>query len=317
MIRTITLNTGFDETYTVSDLEYGGVRDVVDYRSEPSGKGINAARVLRGLGVPVHVYGLIGESDRALFSTRLAMDRIDCTLASVPGNTRRNLTLTSVSQAAPAAHCRAAGFSLSDDEAVTQLVDRLAAECRPGDLVSIHGSTPHGLPVDTWTRFARIAQEMQVPLVVDVYGAPLLSVLAGGGVLCCKPNAAEMAVLPAVAGTPGEAGVMAALRFMLRQGVALPTVSLGGRGLWSVIEGRVWSALATIPYPKVLVGAGDACVAGMMAQMMDARSSPRDIIARGVAVAGAHVAGYTGGQLSARSQDMQRSIVFTDQGPLL
>ena len=47
MIRTVTLNTGFDELFTVSALDFGGVSDLREHRTLASGKGINAARVHR------------------------------------------------------------------------------------------------------------------------------------------------------------------------------------------------------------------------------------------------------------------------------
>jgi fructose-1-phosphate kinase PfkB-like protein len=44
MIRTITLNTGFDEVFTVSGISFGGVERVLDHSELAAGKGINAAR---------------------------------------------------------------------------------------------------------------------------------------------------------------------------------------------------------------------------------------------------------------------------------
>ena len=67
MIRTVTLNTGFDELFTVSALEPGGVTEAREHRTLASGKGINAARTIAALGEPVKAYGLVGKADRDLF----------------------------------------------------------------------------------------------------------------------------------------------------------------------------------------------------------------------------------------------------------
>jgi fructose-1-phosphate kinase PfkB-like protein len=43
VLRTVTLNSGFDDTFTVSGLDWGGVGRVRGFRSVPSGKGVPRA----------------------------------------------------------------------------------------------------------------------------------------------------------------------------------------------------------------------------------------------------------------------------------
>ncbi|HEY0514010.1 MAG TPA: hypothetical protein VGH73_19030 [Thermoanaerobaculia bacterium] len=50
MIRTVTLNTGFDEVFTVSAVDFGGVTETQRHVTLASGKGINAARTIAALG---------------------------------------------------------------------------------------------------------------------------------------------------------------------------------------------------------------------------------------------------------------------------
>lgn len=315
MIRTITLNTGFDETFVVSETVPGGVSDVLERKVQPSGKGVNAARALAALGLPVRVYGLVGRADEGLFAQQLAEEGIESTLAAVDGVTRRNLTLLSSREGLPAAHFRAPGFSLRDDNSIATLLGRLAEECRRGDIVSLHGSTPTGLPSPTWARFARLARERAARLVIDVYGQALPTTLADGGATLCKPNQEEMRVLPgAQVGVVAEAA-RAALRWMNAHGVELPLISLGGNGVVYLEGGHVFSAALPVARPKILVGAGDACVAGLVAGLSRPGAAKARIAAEGIATAAAHVEGCSDSDLARRARELLEAVRVSDLGP--
>jgi fructose-1-phosphate kinase PfkB-like protein len=83
VIRTITLNTGFDEFYIVDDIEFGGVRQVRSHYTLASGKGINAARVACALGARVTAYGLVGKNDQERFGTLLQDAHVESRLVTV------------------------------------------------------------------------------------------------------------------------------------------------------------------------------------------------------------------------------------------
>src|SRR4051794_10511457 len=87
MIRTVTLNTGFDELFTVSALDFGGVSDLREHRTLASGKGINAARTIAALGEPVKAYGLIGRADRDRFQSLLERDGVETALVPIDAPT--------------------------------------------------------------------------------------------------------------------------------------------------------------------------------------------------------------------------------------
>lgn len=312
MIRTITLNTGFDETCVVSETLRGGVAELRERSVQPSGKGVNAARVLLSLGIPTRAYGLVGRADSDLFARQLADEGIESSLVGVEGATRRNLTLLSLREGLPAAHFRAAGFSLGDDSAVATLLDRLRDECREGDIVSLHGSTPAGLPAHTWQRFARVARERAAKLVVDIYGPALPMTIADGGATISKPNQEEMRVLPGANTEPIDQAARNALRWMHANGVELPLITLGARGVMFLDDGRF--AIATVPVSRqrLLVGAGDACVAGLIAGLTRRRATPMRIAAEGVATAAAHVEGCRGPALAKRAGELLEAVTVCE-----
>jgi 1-phosphofructokinase family hexose kinase len=292
MIRTVTLNTGFDELFTVSALDFGGVSDLREHRTLASGKGINAARTIAALGEPVRAYGLIGRADRDLFQSLLERDGVETALVPIDAPTRRNLTVLDLASGRPAAHVRAPGFTLDDPAPVEALLTELESDVQPGDLVSLHGSLPQGLDPRTWARLGRTALDRGAVLLLDLYGEPLLHAL-DLPVALAKPNEEEIRIFPGVTG-PDDA-----LRYLAARGVALPVVSRGAEGLSFLIAGRIGTARQAVAKPRFLVGAGDACMAGLIVGR--ARGLPDvEAVRFAVAVAAAHVAGVAVGQAGER-----------------
>jgi len=309
MIRTVTLNTGFDEVFTVNCLTFGGVADVLARRVFPSGKGINAARVVAALGTPVVAYALVGADDHDTFAAHLAGEGVECRLAPVPGGTRRNLTLL-VDDGQPAAHFRGRGFELVDEAPVRSLLGILLGDIRPGDIVSLHGATPSGLPTTTWASFAAAASSRGARVMADIYGAPLVELVERCALLACKPNEEEAQVLPVpVQHSPG-----AALRYLASRGVQFPTISLGARGLAFLRDDALWVARCPVSDARMLVGAGDACTAGLAVALWEGAEGA-DAARRGVAAAGAHVEGRSASDLGARARELMATVTLERMAP--
>jgi 1-phosphofructokinase len=297
MIRTVTLNTGFDELFTVSALEPGGVTEVREHRTLPSGKGINAARTIAALGEPVKAYGLIGRADLDLFQNLLRREGVETALVPLDAPTRRNLTVLDLASGRPAAHVRAPGFTLDDPAPVDALLAELEHDVQPGDLVSLHGSLPQGLDPRTWARLGRAAVDRGAVLLLDLYGEPLLHAL-DLPVAVCKPNEEEIRILPGVTG-PDDA-----LRYLAARGVGLPVVSRGAEGLSFLVEGRIGTARLPVEKPRFLVGAGDACMAALIVARQRGLSD-LEAVRFAVAVAAAHVAGVAVGLGGERLEEIR------------
>jgi 1-phosphofructokinase len=307
VLRTVTLNSGFDDTFTVSGLEWGGVGRVRGFRSVPSGKGVNAARAAAALGVPVCAYSLVGRDDAATFAAALQSEGIEHRLVAVPGSTRHNLTLVPGSADRVAAHLVAQGFQLRDAQPVAALADRLLGECRPGDVVSCNGSVPGGVPATVWADLVAALRDADVAVVLDVQGEAMLRALAAGPVALAKPNESEIAALPGVE-SDGPDPVAEALQSLAGSGVAHPVVTLGSAGAAFLRDGRVHRAACPVERPVVAVGAGDAFLAGVCAAILAGRGEAADLVSAGLAAAAAHVAGLTGDGLRAGYEQHLRRV---------
>lgn len=153
-LRTVTMNTGYDDYYSVSGLSWGGRGTQHRFESVCSGKGISCARTATALAIPHVAYGLIGEHDHDDFSRRLADEHIEHRLFRVPGTARHNLTLVDATGEKVAAHFMAAGYSFDSPLVVAPMVETVLAETRPGDIVTLNGSTSKGLASETWAALA-------------------------------------------------------------------------------------------------------------------------------------------------------------------
>ncbi len=253
-LRTVTLNTGYDDHFTVGDPVWGGVAPMHSFRSVCSGKGISCARAATALGVPNVAYALVGGEDKPDYSRRLTEEGIVHRLISVPGATRHNLTLVDAAGEKVAAHFVAQGFTLDGSDDVAPLVDTLLGDVRPGDLVTLNGSVPTGLPASTWADLARAVIERGAEVIVDAQQQALVEALEVEGVLAFKPNDEEILAIPGVAAADPDDRVAVALEALRAAGVRLPMVSLGARGVAYLpgpsIHLADQEAEATAPHPR-------------------------------------------------------------------
>src|SRR5438105_15247950 len=149
-ILTVTLNTSVDTTLTMpSPFMVGETHKVRDVLKLPGGKGINVARVLHTLGVPVHVTGLAGGPAAEFIKTGLAEAGIDSTFLPIAGASRTCIAVvecdshrvTEVNEPGPT-------ITGSEAQAFLDLYEKLL----PGvEAVMLSGSLSPSLPDDYYT----------------------------------------------------------------------------------------------------------------------------------------------------------------------
>lgn len=298
VLRTVTLNTGYDDYYSVSGLDWGGVGAMHAYRSVCSGKGVSCARTAVALGLKTVAYALVGADDAVDYSARLAAEGIAHHLFEVPGSTRHNLTLIDAAGELVGAHFVGAGFTLRDTAPLEALTRSVLADVEAGDIVTLNGSTPLGLPADTWAGLARAVIERGARVIVDAQRDALVAALAVEGVLAFKPNDEEILALPQVSGAPDP--VRTALDSFAAAGAELPLVSLGVDGVTFLINGTRFRGSCPVERPVQAVMAGDAFVAGL-AWGASADDDPASWVRHGLAAAAAHVSGLSGQPLRAEA----------------
>ena len=261
MIVTVTPNPSLDRTLHLPLLEPGAVNRATTTMTEPSGKGVNVALALHGVGAEVRaVLPVGGGTGRDL---RSALEQLGLDVVGVPikGEIRSNVSL--VEADGRSTKVNEPGPALSDDE-----VDALCAAARTGDRVLWAGSLPAGFAPSRLARAVAEARAAGRWVAVDASGPVLAAVLddAAGVPHLVKPNADELAeVLGVELRTVGD--VEAAARTLLGRGVRTVLVSLGGAGALLVDADLPGALYGAAPVRRVVntVGAGDAFLAGYLA----------------------------------------------------
>jgi tagatose 6-phosphate kinase len=93
VIAVVCLNPAIDVTFFVDELAPGMSHRVGQSRERAGGKGLNVARVLRQLDVPVVVVGFVGGRRGAVVRSELDDAALPHRLVDVAGETRRSVTV--------------------------------------------------------------------------------------------------------------------------------------------------------------------------------------------------------------------------------
>jgi fructose-1-phosphate kinase PfkB-like protein len=312
MIRTITLNPGFDHVFHVGAADEG-VGQIHEYSVLAAGKGVNAARVAVALGASAVAYALVGARDASRFAELMDTDGVSSQLFAVAGvRTRNNLTVLEIGSERPAAHFKAEGLLLRDHASVERLAARLYRDIRPDDVVGLHGSNPRGCDVGVWADLAQRAEKLGARLFVDVNGRGLPVVLGASAPMICKPNVHEIGALAEHPSSSDKMTVGRALDLMSDRGVKFPMVTLGRQGVALRIGNEKLRAFNEIDRAVVEVGAGDAMSAALESRYREIQSDPMGAVRWSIAVASAYVSGVAVRHLDNEAAKRTSAVVVED-----
>ncbi|HYD43233.1 MAG TPA: 1-phosphofructokinase family hexose kinase [Anaeromyxobacter sp.] len=270
MIYTVTLNPALDREYEVPALVLGEVLRASTVREDLGGKGFNVSRALLALGTPSVAVGLVGgPAGRRIAEGLSALGLATELVTLAAGETRTNVTVV-----APDRHVKVnePGPTVGPEEEA-QLVARVRALARAGDLWVLSGSLPPGARPELYAELVRIVQGAGARALLDTSGPALRAGCAAAPFLV-KPNAVEARELTGIALAPlalGGAAQPAAesdgeLRAVLdaihRLGPAHVLLTLGADGAVLSDGARTWRATPPAVEERNPIGAGDALLAG-------------------------------------------------------
>jgi 6-phosphofructokinase 2 len=230
-------------------------------RYHPGGNGINVARALARLGVPLRCCSIVGgESGNLLL--RLLGDRLGegHHYVTVEGETRVNVTL--LQKHPPSQYEVDSGGPEVPPEVLEEVTGCFLTTARDG-LAVLTGSTPPGVPEDTYARLAEQIRAQGGRVVVDAHGRPLQHVLQARPYLVrLNRYVLEMTIKRRLESVET---VAAAGREIQAKGVDLVCISLGKEGAILVDAGDSYHCAAPKVRVHSTVGSGDSMVAGMVA----------------------------------------------------
>ncbi len=298
-IITVTLNTAIDRTF---DHDTPTAPCVEEF---PSGKGINVARAISGLGGSVTVLGLVGEGEAELFE-KLASRRMSVELTPVHGSTRVNRTMRTPHGAYQ--RLQEVGFD-GDKDDLERIAGQLSRQVVDGTIVVLSGSLPRGLPCDSYKRLIGLVNARGGVAVLDGSGDGLQYGLQAKPRMI-KPNREELSELLGLDTGTGVKLLAENARALARCGIPMVVVSLGREGaIIALSDGRCLAASVNVaPTVGSSVGSGDAMVGGMVVAM-ESGADAADMLRLGVACGAANLlARAPGAVLSGNVADLVKRV---------
>jgi len=260
VIITVTPSPAVDWTLTLSQLRMGEVNRARKTLREPSGKGVNVAIALRRSGWASHAI-IPGAGDGGRYFDRVLTEMgVAHTIIDTGLHVRTNLTL--LIDGEPETKVNEPGYTLSET-AVAGIHDAIA---QPGDRASAvvtAGNLPAGNDLNFHRDIVAHGHRLGLFTVVDSSGEALAAALDATPDLV-KPNVSELSEFSGRSlRTLGD--LIDAAQVMRAAGAHSVLASMGADGALLVDEAGLLLAVADGVTVRSAVGAGDALLAGFVA----------------------------------------------------
>lgn len=260
LIATVTMNPSIDQHILIDRLVKDDAIRAREIRRDPGGKGLNVSRVLSELGAPTIAFGVTGGGAGYIVKRLLHEREIPFHAVEVAEETRINFIVTDRSDRTQTRISSPGPWvPLEVGDHVVDLV--LGLRPAPRWWV-LGGSLPPGIPADFYARLIERLQASGARCVLDADDQALRIGLEARP-FAIKPNESELERLVGRS-LRGESEILGAAREILRQGVELVAVSLGGEGALVVTARTAVHTDAPAVEVRSKVGAGDSFLAALV-----------------------------------------------------
>lgn len=295
-VAVLALNPAVDISYEIPQLlEYQKVC-ATKTSYYPGGNGINVARALTELGVPVHCCSTIGGESGDLL-LRLLGDTLgdNHNWFRLQGETRLN---TNIMQQNPPGQFEITSLGPEVPADVLAGVTGCFLKVVDNGFAVLTGLIPPGVPDSTYRELAAQVSAQGGKVVLDASAAVLEQALEAKPYLVrLNRYALEMTCKRRLDSIPL---VAEAARALQPGGTEYLCVSLGGEGAILTDSGNSYHCSAPKVHKQSTVGSGDALVAGLIAALRNG-ASPEDMLRLGV-MCGSSTAAHPGTELFTRGE---------------
>ena len=171
MIVTVTLNAAIDRTLTVPNFQLGQRHRASQGLTLAGGKGINVARALKRLDVPVVATGLAGGRTGTRIVEELTSEAILNDFVRIADESR---TSTAVVDPTTATYTEINEWGPHvEPEELAMLAEKINYLAREADMVVFAGTLPRGVDDSFYAEVIRDLNRRQVRAVLDCDGVPL------------------------------------------------------------------------------------------------------------------------------------------------
>jgi 1-phosphofructokinase family hexose kinase len=287
VIVTVTLNAAMDRTLLVPNFQLGHRHRASLGLASAGGKGVNVARALRRLGVPVVATGFAGGRIGVQIADGLSEEGILNDFVRIEGDSRTSLALldpiadqyTEINEWGP---------EVTDAE-LDALREKLGYLTQGAEFVVFAGSLPRDVPPDFYGEIVRDLNRRQILVVLDAEGEPLRHGVQAEPYLVA-PNLREAEALVGHEFSV-EGDTAAALEEIAELG-ARNVLITEESGCFALVRdgGEPQRVRAIAPRLEAVstIGAGDTLLAGFLAARLEGRSV-EESVRHAVAVGSASV----------------------------
>jgi len=316
MIVTVTLNAALDRTLTVPNFQRGQRHRASQALTLAGGKGINIARALKRLEVPVVATGLAGGRTGTRIVEELTSEAILNDFVRIADESRTSTavvdpttnTYTEINEWGP--HVSAAELDM--------LLDKLHYLARGADMVVFAGTLPRGVEPEFYGEAIRELNRRGVHTALDSEGQPLRLGIEAEPFLV-SPNQREA---ESIVGQEfhDEQDFAAALHDLAELGARNVAISLEA-GCYALVRGergRPKRYRATTPRvePVSAVGAGDVLLAALVAGLAEG-TGVEEVLRRAVAAGTASTLEVGAGRLDPKEiSRLAASVDVTELEPV-
>jgi 1-phosphofructokinase/tagatose 6-phosphate kinase len=315
VIVTVTLNAAIDRTLTVPNFQRGQRHRASSSVALAGGKGINVARTLKALGVPVVATGLAGGITGARVIEELTRESILNDFVRIDGESRTSTavvdptgeTYTEINEWGPAV----------GEEELEVLTEKLRYLTQGAELVVFAGSLPRDVAEDFYAEAVRELTRRQIPVVLDCEGEPLRRGVEAEPFLV-SPNQVEAEGLVGQEFHDDDDFVLALDRIaeMGARNVLITTEAGCVALVHEDREAERYRATAPLLEPVSTVGAGDALLGAYLAARHAGRSQPEALRA-GVATGAASTLEVGAGRFDVRQASrLQAGVDVSELTPV-
>jgi 1-phosphofructokinase family hexose kinase len=271
VIVTVTLNAAVDRTLTVPNFQRGQRHRASQGLTLAGGKGINIARALKRLGVPVIATGLAGGGTGTRIVQELTAEAILNDFVRIEDDSR---TSTAIVDPTGGSYTEVNewGPHVSPEE-LEILVEKLAYLSRGGDYVIFAGSLPRGVDPGFYGEAIRELNRRGVHTVLDSEGEALrLGTQAEPYLVSPNEREAEGLVGQEFHDDDDSLAGLESISELGARNVLITRES----GCWALLRSdrdvHRYRALAPRVDPVSAVGSGDVLVAGFVAARLEDRT---------------------------------------------
>ena len=311
MIVTVTLNVAIDRTLTVPNFQTGHRHRASQGLTLAGGKGINIARALKRLDVPVVATGLAGGRTGTRVVEELTTEAILNDFVRI-GDESRTSTAVVDPMAGSYTEINEWGPEVSEEE-LEFLLEKLRYLARGADAVVFAGSLPRAVDESFYAEAVRELNRRNVQTVLDTEGEALRRGVEAEPSLVA-PNQAE------AEGLVGQ-------EFRDREDFLMALDAIGEMGARSVLitaeagcfallreerTTRRFHAVSPILDPVSAVGSGDVLLAGFLGARIAGRA-PEDALRAAVGAGAASTLELGAGRFDAREASRLASVVQVEE----